>query len=342
MSALVTLSDYNLTLVTLGHQNPYNDHATGYFAFGIVFDSKWIFHVALVAMYGFLPFSFVVGTVGNLFALRVLSNRHYTRTSTGVYMIALEVFDTTVVSLCVPVLFTRVVFQHLITDLFCKIYIFLLVATASFSNLTLAFMSIDRLIVVCFPFKAKSICTPRKARVVLLAMVLAQLGFSIYRAVPLRVYTNGPENDCDYPLRGRPRFIISFTQNVIQFWIPFGLILGCNISIVTQLVLQSKRRKEMTNSCSDGKESADNSVSVTLMLLSVSILFLVLHFPFFLYRILKYVTGADRMILNVVYWISRALMAVNSAINFYVYCLASERFRVELRAILNSSFCQTN
>ncbi|XP_074647515.1 mu-type opioid receptor-like [Tubulanus polymorphus] len=281
--------------------------------------------VAQILVYGILPLSFVIGTIGNIWALKVLLSPHYTKSSTGIYMIALEIFDISVVSIATPVLFVRIVFEmEALSNEFCQFYYFLLMFTSSSSNLTMAFMSIDRLFVVWSPFRAKAICTPKKARIVLAIMVILLTGYSVGRIVPVRMYDYGTLKDCDYPLGGNARLFVSFFHNVIQFLLPFVIIFTCNVTIATILVLQAGKRKDMTTGTSKSQKN------LTIMLISISTVFLVLNLPLFAYRILKYMSNVDRIVLNLTYWVARGFTGLNSAVNFYLYCMTSQRFRAQL------------
>ena len=86
-----------------------------------------------------------------------------------------------------------------------------------------------------------------------------------------------------------------------------------------------------------------NMVGMTAMLISISIAFLVLTFPWCVYMILT--SGIDLddpkqfiffIHLDPLWALSYALTQVNHAINFYLYCVSGSKFRGELKAL----FCK--
>ncbi|XP_074652937.1 growth hormone secretagogue receptor type 1-like [Tubulanus polymorphus] len=289
----------------------------------------WVSYLVNTVTYVVMPFTFVVGTVGNILALKVLVQPRYTRTSTGVYMIALEIFDVFVITLFLPVLFVRIVFQEVVVgDAFCQFYVFLVNVTPLLSNNTLALMSLDRVIVVTFPLRAKSICTTYKAKLCLVILVFVVIGFSIYRTIPIQMFINSTGKDCDSILVGSVRVITANIQIALQVWVPFLVILVCNVIIVFGLISSAQQRK-LLQGPQGSTSSSSGGTSLTVMLVVVSVVFLLLHIPVVLHRLLRDIhqSGADAITLNALYWAARALMCLNSAINFFLYMLSSKQFR---------------
>ena len=89
-------------------------------------------------------------------------------------------------------------------------------------------------------------------------------------------------------------------------------------------------REAMTNNTGNQEEASKTRENqVTRILLAVSIMFLVLTMPFFFVRILYTIIDRKQNIpvYKLTLQIAEILMYTNSAINFYLYCLAGSKFR---------------
>ncbi|XP_074659499.1 uncharacterized protein LOC141912186 [Tubulanus polymorphus] len=281
-----------------------------------------------IVTYFVLPVTFLFGTIGNVLTLRVLmSGSRYYRTSTGIFMIALSLFDGLAVSVSVPVLFLRIAFTRaVLSPGFCSFYMALIFLCPSMSNMTLTFISFDRLIVVFVPMMARTLCTVRKAALCLTALIFTQIIFN-YQLATNSVYivsSNGV-GDCDmlnYPI------VRTVVRSLLRFWVPFLGICICNVSIAVKLGIYAQMRTKLSESTSNSK-TAKTNISLTIMLCVVSFVFIVLNIPLLVGNCIRQISGLTLSVgfVNAISWITRACNAVNSAMNFYLYCLSSREFR---------------
>lgn len=125
----------------------------------------WTLHepstIALTIMY---CLSFILGFVGNLMALRVLTNRRSRRlagvSATRILLVNLAVCDLAVVCVCMPVtLGSQIYTPWVYGDLLCRAVPFTQAVSVSASVLTLTVISVNRYYSVRSPLRARSMFT---------------------------------------------------------------------------------------------------------------------------------------------------------------------------------------
>ncbi|XP_061769581.1 neuropeptide FF receptor 2-like [Nerophis ophidion] len=128
----------------------------------------WTLHepstIALMLMY---CLSFVLGFVGNLMSLRVLTNRRSRRlagiSATRTLLVNLAVCDLAVVCVCMPItLASQIYTAWVYGDLLCRAVPFTQAVSVSASVLTLTVISVNRYYSVRSPLRARSMFTRRR------------------------------------------------------------------------------------------------------------------------------------------------------------------------------------
>lgn len=128
----------------------------------------WTLHepgtIALTVMY---CLSFVLGFIGNLMSLRVLTNRRSRRlagiSATRSLLMNLAVCDLAVVCVCMPItLGSQIYTAWVYGDLLCRAVPFTQAVSVSASVLTLTVISVNRYYSVRSPLRARSMFTRRR------------------------------------------------------------------------------------------------------------------------------------------------------------------------------------
>ncbi|XP_038132800.1 orexin receptor type 2-like isoform X1 [Cyprinodon tularosa] len=128
----------------------------------------WTLHepstIALTIMY---CLSFILGFIGNLMSLRVLTSRHSQRlagvSATRSLLVNLAVCDLAVVCVCMPItLGNKIYTAWVYGDLLCRAVPFTQAVSVSASVLTLTVISVNRYYSVQSPLKARSMFTRRR------------------------------------------------------------------------------------------------------------------------------------------------------------------------------------
>ena len=281
-----------------------------------------------------LPVIFLVGVFGNILTILVMHRERMRGTATSVYLTLMAVADTAVlVTGMIPewLIQTRIKDIAEIHQWLCKFERFLFYTSGDVAIWILVAFTCDRCIAVCFPFKKREYCTPRRAYLTCLIILIVAFVKNLHIFWTRGVVYKGEEfiENC-----GKPQPYTSFEKK-IRPWIvmvlvslgPFIIIFVCNVMIIRQLL--SSRR--MRHSTAPVQQRA--FTQTTAMCMSTSFAFLILITPSIVLLIGKpYWTNSAEP--NMAYDIAKAvnnqLMFLNHSINFCLYCLTGARFREEL------------
>lgn len=155
----------------------------------------WTLHdpntIALTIMY---CLSFILGFIGNLMSLRVLTNRHSRRlasiSATRSLLVNLAVCDLAVVCVCMPItLGSQIYTAWVYGDLLCRAVPFTQAISVSASVLTLTVISVNRYYSVRSPLRARSMFTRRR----ILATVAVVWAVSSIMCAPIAVMNRRQE-----------------------------------------------------------------------------------------------------------------------------------------------------
>ncbi|XP_076455562.1 nociceptin receptor-like [Babylonia areolata] len=277
------------------------------------------------------PILCVTGITGNTLSLIVLSHRDMA-TSTNVYLSALAVSDT--LKLLNDLLYFVMLTISLTSPPSAEVmmvnvypyahYVFT-VAVCVTAWLTVS-VAMDRFVAVCYPSRAKALCTIPRARVVCVLVFGTMMLLSIPSAFRYRmeaVHDEAANVTCMEIVTtelGRNKQVMvpyTWTQNFLRGIIPVFVLLYLNLRIIN--VLRKERVK--------GKKLSSRN-RITLMLIAVIVVFIVCITPDAIMSTFfgKGYVEEDNMVKGV-REITDSLLALNSAINFVLYCTLSLVFR---------------
>ncbi|CAH1775610.1 unnamed protein product [Owenia fusiformis] len=229
---------------------------------------------------------------------------------------------------------------------------------------TVVFLTLDRFIAICFPFKAINFCTMKIARLGVGSVVC----FSVLYNIPV-FFSMTPiwsEHKClhiwmvfrylsAFGKNWYYRIVYEFILNLVfRTFGPVFLVFIMNVKLVHELIASRKRREKITSHTSTDNENKDRNITVTLI--SISFMFLICIIPMVGQKIFDIVVYlvldvkvnegmAVELILSEYSHIYEAsgiygavvdlLLIVNSSINIIVYCWV----RKEFARILMYLFC---
>ena len=277
------------------------------------------------------PIICVVGLTGNILTLIVLSHKKML-TSTNVFLSALAVAD--IIKLLNDLLYFLVsILMRTHPDAGNRMmgymypfshYIFNeAVCVAAWLTVSVA---VERYISVCHATTAKAVCTVSRARVistivfVIMSLLAVPSALRYQRKVVPEPGKNGTMFEIELsPLGRNERFMTGYTwiQNLLRSIIPLFVLLILNTCIIHALRKQRVPGKKM---------SSRNRI--TMMLIVVIVVFIICIFPdaimstFFGYG---YIEGS--YLVKGIREFTDTLLAINSAVNFMIYCLCSRSFR---------------
>ena len=289
------------------------------------------------------PVLIPTGIVGNTLSFIVMMKRNNRKLSTCIYMAAISINDnlmmvTSFYNFLVIVL--KIHGWHLWE---CKFAAFCTLFALQNSSFQVLAMTIDKYIAIKWPHKAATYSIPRRAR--MSAVSLSVCAF-VYNS-PHFYLTHIPNGQClAYGTGGLLTKIYSWLNFVFNAVIPFTLLIYMNFVIVKAVKNSRKMFGPKTSAGTDQgmntKEKTMKSVEnqLTLMLLSVTMLFLILLCPtyirFIYLAFAKQDTPYQYANSMLIYQISFKLYSTNSGINFFLYCISGRKFRNDLKEIL---FC---
>ena len=279
----------------------------------LVAASEWIDIV-------FRPIIVLVGLLGNSASFLVMMSPSLRNRSTSVYFSTLAVAD----NLCLLQLIGQYLVKRAfltsylrLSDVVCKIERFVMLFTFQWSAWLIVCVTVERFIVTCFPFRAKTLCTAKIARMVVVGITL--FSSTLWLAI---VFADGvTSGTCDLTL-----FYIRFftwgmwLATILYSYIPTVLLLVFNVTIAVLLIKSARMSSGQKDQTLTRATKATLSVSVSYLLLTIpTVTFITINF-----------TGGVKMSRDVyilVNMVMNSLLWVNHAINFFIYVLMSKSFR---------------
>ncbi|XP_064609470.1 neuromedin-U receptor 2-like [Liolophura sinensis] len=299
------------------------------------------------------PILILLGTFGNSVSIAVLCRNSLWKISSSPYLVVLGVADLFVLWTGLLRQWLRFLVNIDIRDfspVICKLQIFGMYTVSDFSAWTLVAVTVERFIFVCFPFKAKSVCTRRRTTftlvLILIALALLNSHFLYgYGSVYEEPSVNDGDSPALIPYCGHINDDYSLFFDQIWPWIdisvfslvPFSIIAICNISIITKIARSRFRNKVTANSAGEGDNRVKTS-SMTALLLSLNTVFLVTTAPVCIYYIglpewTRTATSEKKIELDLWHAVLQLLMYLNNSVNFLFYCISGPKFRRELRSM---------
>ncbi|KAI3385519.1 hypothetical protein SNEBB_003418 [Seison nebaliae] len=341
-----TTNSYEIILHSFPHQSTSSANQTvnekvDSFRSGQVYISVTASYVYIICAVMFT----IVGTLGNGLSLAVFTQKHMRKYSTNIYLAVLTLVDTLYIYIGTWRYFIFSFFDYDIRTTSinaCRIHKFLQYVCSSYSVWILVFVSLDRLLLIKFPTKAKMWSCKRT---IMSICIISFIIVCIFQSPNLFLYgyevqtnlTNFSEN-IEYDNEGLfihnstfvncvalPKYE-EFDKKVLHYlvitlfcFLPFTIILYCNINI-THFVLRSRKLSQ-----NHGTMQRDRNMNI--MLVSVTFTFICLLTPLYLDNIFGWRTHFNRDTASLLFSLEINLMFMNHAINFFLYCLTGIRFR---------------
>ena len=303
------------------------------------------------------PLLLLVGTVGNILTIIVLSKRRSRYNSTAVYLCALAISDIVVLNtglLRQWMLYTFDFDLRGLTSVMCKIHLFLVYWSTQCSSWFLVAMTCERFMGVWLPHKVKQGCTRRAALFVIFAIAGSLMMLNIhwlygFGNLTLTINHNETEvSECVVVAGDAYRWYFTYTWNWIDLCmfclIPFLVLLFGHISILLKVFWsRQKTRKQqpvMNQSITSATTKKEITSQLTVMFVLLNVVFFVSTAPISAYLSSEpfwmdsIETEYDNA-LNNLWWASvNILMYLNNAVNFVLYFLSGSRFRAEVRTLI--------
>ena len=185
--------------------------------------------------------------------------------------------------------------------------------------------TIERFLAIAFPLKYRSWNTLRTSKIILPVFLILSLGLSAYAPSLLEISEQG---ECDIIEKHRKTYDLIFTivLIIIANGIFGGVILIFTLIIIGLLFHQLRKRNVLSKNNS-ANSSSKKEVRISVMLVTISLLFIFLRFPkpivvkFFL------VNMGNPLLIKSMSKLTEFFSAINHSINFIIYMIFLKSFR---------------
>ena len=305
----------------------------------------------------------LLGYIGNISILIVL-HKDAVRTSNAIFLQALAIFDSMFLTYVLLYVVLRTLASYtgaLQGYTAINSYIVAIVLPIGWTSQTCTIwlvmvIAIDRYIAVSRPLKATLWCTTKNAKRVVVIVFVAAVLFNAPRW-PHYYYVgfiSGKNKSGGTTFISHLVFDVNFWNEdlyskiyhitltfVFLFIIPLTIIIVLNVRLALAIKAAMRKRQQMTNSVRPGgaSQKVDSSTNVNLMLVIVISIFVICELPDFIAAIVG-AMDAKSHLTGYGYFaaVKESLLVLNSAINFYIYCIFYKRFNKTLSTTIRGCF----
>ncbi len=276
-----------------------------------------------------------IGVLGSVLTIVILRRSSMTSTSLYVYLMTIALFDG--IGGISGIIFILMTEFTVISTIFCQSFYCMSVIAALVPDFLVAAVSVEKALAIVFPFKVKNISTSRKAKMVVIAIILVCLTIGV-----LTVWTWVADPSGIYCVKDdRHIILIQITLVVVMalMILTFLVALTCCCIITHHL---HKHHQIMASLQSQTGCGAKQDAQISAMLLSISLLYVITNFPVMIFYIADAffpwinLSFYHLFLFHLLYEITIFLINMNHSLNFYLYLLSARFFREETKAL----FCR--
>lgn len=293
-----------------------------------------------------LPIICAFAIVGTLLTVIVLSRKNMC-TSTNCYLMALAIADLLFLVILATTLADKQFMQdskghymYLIYVTYAAIFMTVFLMASIWMTVMLA---VERYIAICHPFIATKVCTITKARIIIpiifLVMFVSRMS-NFWEHKVGKAYDNVTHSTVYYiestELATREVYVKIFhwvVSAVLTSILPFILLLALNGLLIREVRKSTKYiKRNMMVAHNSNSVVQREELQITIMLISVIIVFFVCQAPYVTYIMIASLTGfrANTPML-IFHYVTMLLLIFKSSINFILYCWFSEKFWATLK-----------
>ena len=292
-----------------------------------VFFSSLSFKLATYLRVYFLPFIVIPGLLGNCFSIAVMSLKQNRFASISWYITMLAVSDNfyliLIIYFCVRYMFFP---NFSTTDCLVTAYINLSIFSVC-SNYHLVAMTVNRTLVIIFPFTYKKYDTYARAMIVSVIIWVASLAICMPKGL---TNDKAPIVGCAFFIKpGLLSDVYSIAYPVINSFIPAAILMICNITIIN--AVRNRGRNMSVGSNAERRQSYEDQI--TKILLTCSFTFLICTVPhcvrFLMMNFTDYSSSPEHFALWWFFTIfTHVLITLNASINFCLYTLPGKKIQI--------------
>ena len=284
------------------------------------------------------------GTIGNILTIIVVLSRHFRHNPLSTPFISLATVDIGVLYFNLLDIWLGAISGdslQLVRDLSpagCKFSSFGTIFLTHCSSWILVLINVERVVSVWRPLQARILCTSWRVAVGLVLLMLALAAISVHLFWTLRYNDIDPRCDYNNEILGKTGLTVWLTIDATLFsFLPFIFIFTSNVLICTCLARARRQHRHDRRS-----RHSDNTKSITTMLVTISIVFLIATTPLTIcYQFHDYILDyfKDKPVERALWYellINTILVLLcysSNAMNFLLYCVSGSKFRQALREV---------
>lgn len=282
---------------------------------------------------------FVTGIVFNIMSFVYFQlSRSFRHTSMRHYFSVLSISDSLRLS---EWLFTYLVMTKKILTLdtrMCQIFLFVTIASAHVSIWLLVFLSIERYIILRFPFRGKQFYSIKNSLIMLVCVIVVLIAFNVPYLMPQFIKDHAIwEQFKTMGCLPNDKFWLYMHLNTIVFYslVPFFIILFFNCLLICLLARQKTEFHSMTSQpmglTSTDKKRDRQFIEKTILLMLVTFFMVITVSPRYIAQMINIKNMELRVIVAKVFMV---LEMLNFSLNFLFYILGSKTSRNEFKLIM--------
>ncbi|XP_071109013.1 probable G-protein coupled receptor B0563.6 [Haliotis cracherodii] len=274
---------------------------------------------------------FGFGFSGNI-ASTVTLSRMKPMTTSKFYVALLAIIDN--MAIFQKLLFHQLTYHEVeIGSIGCRIMNFLYLCLVTYSNWILVFMAIERFMAVTFPLRVSVIWNLNRARlsmIILGVVITAIYSHTFWTTLSHDGIQCGIAEEYDFFYR---RIWYWINASLYSF-IPSAILIVCNLLITLRVRKSGQRRSRLYSETELERGTHLNRYErqITIMLLTVAVVFLVLTLPRTVFVLVDSSWTPGRLSLNyarklLLDQLTFFLCDATHAVNFYLYFITGQKFR---------------
>ncbi|KAK6180339.1 hypothetical protein SNE40_012511 [Patella caerulea] len=295
------------------------------------------------------PVLIILGTIGNILVIAVLSCGKIRKSTTNIYFTAMAVCDILVLYTGLLRLWIQFTFNLDIRHVhpaICKIHRPLVTFSLQTSAWILVAMTIERYLSVVSPHTIKTRCTRRMTLIILSSIVVVLVGINIHFVFGLGDLTLVGDNNetfvfhCDSIQDDYYKFtndIWPWIDVAVYCFVPFGILSVFNMLILST-VFKGKRDLNRGTGCTLNANSTKRISSLITTLFLINIVYFICTTPISVFMIGNIYWAAQpgthlAAVQSLVFAIVNQFQYLNNVCNFILYCFSGSNFREWLKSL---------